>query len=58
MNVAKRLDARAPSDGLMQAPKLSGVPMAVAARRSTQSDQAPPSERALSGIPLTVAKRR
>ncbi len=59
MNAAKRLDARAHSDGQTQAARLSGVPMAVAVRRgaATPPDQASPSERALSGISMALAKR-
>lgn len=59
MNIAKRLDTRAPSDGLTRPTTLSGVPMAMATRHgiSTQSDRTSASDRALTGIPMAFAKR-
>lgn len=59
MNTAKRLDTHTPPNGLTQPAKLSGVPMAVAARRGApmQAEQASLPDRALSGIPMALAKR-
>lgn len=59
MNTAKRLDMRLPSDGLTQPAMLSGVPLAVAARHgvAAQPEQASQRHRALSGIPMVLAKR-
>lgn len=59
MNIAKRLDTRTPSAGLTRPTTLSGVPMSVATRHgvSTQSDRTSAPERALSGIPMVLAKR-
>lgn len=58
MNVAKWLDTPTPRNGLAQSVKLSGVPMAAAARHgaSTQSVRTTP-DQALSGIPMALAKR-
>ncbi|GIX54428.1 hypothetical protein ACU6VJ_11040 [Sphaerotilus sulfidivorans] len=59
MNTAKRLDTRLASDGSAQPPRLSGVPMAVAARHGTvpQAEVASSRGQALSGLPMVVAKR-
>lgn len=59
MNVAKRLDARTPSNTLMQPTTLSGVPMATATLHgvSTRSGPTAAPDRALSGIPMAFAKR-
>lgn len=59
MNAAKRLDARMPADGPKLAVSRSGVPMAVAARHGvpTQSERASSPDRALSGIPMALAKQ-
>jgi|APTNR8051073442_1049403.scaffolds.fasta_scaffold64326_2 hypothetical protein len=59
MNVAKRLDARTPSNTLTLPTTLSGVPMATATRHgvSTRSDPTAAPDRALSGIPMAFAKR-
>lgn len=59
MNTAKRLDTRSPSDGSMQPASLSGVPMAVAARHGAvaKSERASQLDRALSGLPMVLAKR-
>jgi len=58
MNAAKRLDKRTPPSGLAQPARLSGVPLAVAARHgaSMQSDRTT-SDQSLSGIPMALAKR-
>lgn len=59
MNVAKRLDTRTPSSGLRQPTTLSGVPMAAATRygAATQAYRTSAPDRALSGIPMALAKR-
>lgn len=59
MTIAKRLDTRAPSYSLTQPTTLSGVTMAMATRHgvSTQADQTSAPDRALSGIPMALAKR-
>ena len=59
MNIAKQLSTRAPSQALSQPAALSGLPMAVAARQgaATKSERASLPDRALSGIPMVLAKR-
>jgi hypothetical protein len=59
MNIAKRLDMRAPSDGATQPTTLSGLPMAIATRHgvSGQTNRTSAPDRALSGIPMVFAKR-
>ena len=59
MNIAKQVGTRAPSVALTQSVKLSGLPMAVAARQgaATQSEQTSLPDRALSGITMALAKR-
>lgn len=60
MNTAKRLDALTPPNEPTQAAKPSGVPMAVAARHgaAAQPDRKSPTDPALSGIPMALAKRQ
>lgn len=59
MNVAKRLNARTPSNTLTQPTTLSGMPMAAATRHgaTTRADRTSAPDRALSGIPMALAKR-
>jgi len=59
MSLAKRLDARSLPEVSVTPAKLSGVPMAIAARldASKPSGQASTSGRMLTGVPMALAKR-